>query len=79
MSNYRSITLEDLEKILNQEQIEKFIQHFAGQQFYIPNRRQRAKKYDQIRKDYRGGDGLSSLVEKYGYSKRHIRRIIKQG
>jgi Mor family transcriptional regulator len=69
--------LEKLEAILGPENFFKLAEHFAGKQLYFPKQILREKKREAIRREYRQGVRFGELVNRYGYTERHIRRIVK--
>jgi Mor family transcriptional regulator len=76
-SNQNRKTLECLEKLIGTENYEKVIDQFAGKALYFPRRNKIVQKYEQIRREYAGGADFRSLADKYRYTERHIREIVR--
>ncbi len=79
---YDPATLTDdmyaLLEIVGPELFERIVDDFGGSPLYIVRRSTLAKAnvYEKIRRDYAQGASLSTLADRYRYSKRHIREIL---
>jgi Mor family transcriptional regulator len=72
--------LEYLEKHIGADNYKKIIDQFAGKVLYFPKMNKIAQRHERIRQEYAGGAGFRDLADKYRYTERHIREIVrKQG
>jgi hypothetical protein len=69
--------LDWLETLLGSECFFKAAEHYAGRQLYFPKKIVIEKKHETIRREYRQGTRFGELADKYGYSTRYVRTIIK--
>jgi Mor family transcriptional regulator len=69
--------LECLEKYIGADNYNKIIEQFAGKVLYFPKMNRIAQKHEQIRQEYAGGAGFHDLADKYRYTERHIREIVR--
>jgi Mor family transcriptional regulator len=68
--------LELLEHILGVDGANQYVKFFAGHSFYIPQRIITKQIYHKIRDEFKNGATYRELSFRYGYTERHIRRII---
>jgi Mor family transcriptional regulator len=76
-SNKNIEMLEYLEELIGTDNYKKVIDQFAGKVLYFPKRNEIAQKHEQIRREYAEGTGLRDLADKYRYTERHIREIVR--
>jgi Mor family transcriptional regulator len=76
-SNQNRKMLEYLEKIIGADDYKKVIAQFGGKVLYFPKRYELAQKHEQIRQEYAGGAGFHDLADKYLYTEKHIREIVR--
>jgi Mor family transcriptional regulator len=69
---------EELENILGAEAANRFVDFYSGSSIYIPQNIIIERNYNKIREEFRNGAGYRELGFKYGYSERHIRRIVHE-
>jgi Mor family transcriptional regulator len=67
---------EELESILGTEAANRFVDFYAGSNLYVPRSIKIEWRHRKIRDEFREGAGYRELAIKYGYSERHVRRII---
>jgi Mor family transcriptional regulator len=70
--------IEQLAALLGKEKADEVAAFFAGESVYIPKRRVIAKRHELIRADYRSGASYQELSLRYGYTQKHIRRIVNK-
>jgi Mor family transcriptional regulator len=76
-SNQNRKMLEYLEKHIGADTYKKIIAQFEGKVLYFPKTNKIAQKHEQIRQEYAGGAGFRDLADKYRYTDRHIREIVR--
>jgi Mor family transcriptional regulator len=76
-SNQNRKMLEYLEKHIGADMYKKIIDQFAGKVLYFPKTNKIAQKHKQIRQEYAEGAGFHALADKYRYTERHIREIVR--
>jgi hypothetical protein len=69
--------LECLEKLIGADGYKRVVDQFAGKVLYFPKRNEIVQKHEQIRQEYAGGTGFRDLADKYRYTERHIREIVR--
>jgi Mor family transcriptional regulator len=76
-SNKNLKMLECLEKLIGADNYKRVIDQFAGKALYFPKRSEITQKHEQIRQEYAGGTGFRDLANKYRYTERHVREIVR--
>lgn len=79
--------IDDMEKtypeiclILGKEKARKLAKTFSGETVYFPEmKRACSGKVRQLILEQFDGNNYSEIARKYGYSERHIRKIVKKG
>jgi Mor family transcriptional regulator len=69
---------EELEEAVGTEVADHLADLYSGSNLYIPRRVISARKYRRIRQEYKDGADYRGLARRYGYSERHVRRIIHE-
>jgi Mor family transcriptional regulator len=67
---------EELECILGTENANRLVDVYHGSNLYISEAIVIARKYREIREQFKNGTSYRELGIRYGYTERHIRRII---
>ena len=67
---------EELEQIIGAEAANRFVDFYSGASIYIPKNIITERKYTKIRDEFKKGAGYRELAVRYGYTQRHIRRIV---
>lgn len=66
--------------ILGEKKARKIAKTFSGETVYFPEmKRACSEKVRQLILEQFDGNNYGELARKYGYSERHIRRIVKKG
>ena len=65
-----------LKEVIGEVEAGKVAGAFSGGSLYIPKKIITAEVYQTIKKEYAGGATYKELSRRYGYSVRHIRKII---
>ena len=68
--------LEDLEGIIGTEAATRLVGHYSGSNLYIPQSIITKQNHQKIREEFKNGATYRELAMRYGYTERHIRRII---
>jgi Mor family transcriptional regulator len=72
----RDSDFDQLEDLIGSDAAGKVSRVFAGESIYIPKRIAIAERHEAIRREYHAGASYRELSVKYGYTQKHIRRIV---
>jgi hypothetical protein len=72
------VSMEKLEELIGAEQARKVAAAFAGSALYFPRSVLIEGKHRDIRREAGNGAGYRDLAEKYGYTERRIRQIVRE-
>jgi Mor family transcriptional regulator len=68
--------LDNLEKNIGTEATDLLVAMYGGSNLYIPKCRDIRKKRRRIKEEFNNGASYKELARRYGYTERHIRRIV---
>lgn len=68
----------DIARILGEECAEKIFENFRGQQITFPMHLYTSNYVAKLALDAKNDFSVKQLAKKYGYSERHLARVIKQ-
>jgi Mor family transcriptional regulator len=72
----KSDVFEELEHIIGAEAANRFVDFYSGASIYIPKNIITERTYKKIRDEFKNGASYRELAVRYGYTQRHIRRIV---
>jgi Mor family transcriptional regulator len=66
----------ELQDVIGEEAAKRFVEHYSGSNLYTPQKILLEMKHEKIIEEFKKGASYKELARRYGFTERHIRRIV---